>query len=1541
MNEPSQEWRKTGIAIVGVAGRLPGARTVKEFWKNLTEGVESITFASDEELSAAGVDPELIANKDYVRASSVVHEPEFFDASFFGFSAREAEIIDPQQRVFLECAWEALEDAACDPGSYPGAIGVFAGAGMNSYGLVNLFSNPEIIESVGPYQIMVGNDKDFLCSRASYKLNLKGPSVGIQTACSTSLVAVQMAFESLRRNECDMALAGGVSISLPQPMGYLYMPGMIFSRDGHCRAFDAAASGTVPGAGAGVAVLKRLDDAIADGDHIYAVLRGAAVNNDGSAKVGYSAPSVDGQASVIRKSMQMAGFAPESIGYVEAHGTGTEVGDPIEVAALARAFESQTARARSCALGSVKTNIGHLDAAAGIVGLIKAALCTKHRVIPPTLHFTRPNPLIDFSKTPFYVNNSPVLYDRPEPFRAGVSSFGIGGTNAHVSLEEAPQAQSDPLAASQLIVLSAKTGTALDKQSAQLLSYLDENPAANLADIAFTLQKGRKAFRHRRVLVAGDTAQLKAGLQSSRSQSLEQRQLRTDNAPTDVPGIAFLFSGQGSQYVNMGRDLYRTTPVFRDTVDLCCKILELHLGRDLRTILYPADGEEPEAERLLSQTAITQPAIFVVEYAMAKLWMDCGVHPSAMVGHSIGEYVAACIAGVFSLEDGLALIAARGQMIQSAPPGAMLAVSLSEQDLEPLLSSEVSIAAVNSPGQAVASGPEEAIAALEATLRHKKIECRQLRTSHAFHSPMMDTVVEEYVRRVAKIELHAPKIRYLSNVSGTWITDQQATDPAYWGSHLRNTVRFADCGRNLIRESEDVLLEVGPGNTLLSLLRTQLGPRSTRPSIQSMRHHLAAQDDRDTWLAAAGRLWLLNARLNWDGLHRGEHRARLSLPTYPFERQRYWVEPKKTKTVSQAIAPEKQPDIADWFYAPSWKRSVLELLPKSELDETSTWLLLAEESPLTNALAEALSTRGHVVRVQAAAAFRRISPELYEVNPASREDYASLMKDMQANGRWPDRIVHAWMPDLRREVSLDKVLDRSIFSIMFLVQAAEESSSSKPIELNIVNDRAYSVFGEEVSLPAQSALNAYCKVAALECPNVTCRAIDMDFESNPDTIVRQLVGELVSVASNEIVAYRGSARWLQQYDPIRLEKPVQSESASLKNARRISLRTGGTYLITGGLGGVGLVLAQHLARNAKAQIVLTSRTHFPPASEWKALLEASDTPEVTKRKIRGVQSIEETGGKVLILEAEAADPVAMQQAISIARARYGPIHGIIHSAGVAGMGLMQTKSREQVLAVLTPKVQGTEWIRKCLAAKELDFVLLCSSISAVAPSFGLSDYAAANAYLDGFASACDDPSGTRVFSLNWDTWREVGMAADAQVPAAFAHLRDEQLKHAMLSAEAEEVFDRILNSPLPQVLISTRDFNALQQQTAEAISTLRNAHPQLAAGAARSSHSRPASLEEFVAAEDEIEQFIVILWQELLGVEPIGIHDDFFELGGHSLLGTQVLARIRDRFKVDLSLRTVFEAATPAALAQHIRVMSWASIPISPTLPQEHEEIEI
>lgn len=1512
-----------GVALVGMAGRFPGASNPRELWQNLIEGREAVAFASREELIAAGVRPDLIDNPDYVPASSTIRDPDYFDAGFFGFSAREAEIIDPQQRVFLECAWEAIEDAGCNVAEYEGAVGVFAGVGMNGYIINNLLSRPEILASVGFYQAMVANDKDFLCSRVAYKLNLRGPAVAVQAACSTSLVAVEMAFESLLRGECDMALAGGVSIVLPQPLGYLYMPGMILSRDGHCRAFDAAACGTVPGAGAGVVVLKRLQDAIDDGDHIYAVIRGAGINNDGAAKVGYSAPSVQGQQAVIRKSMEMAGFDPASIRYVETHGTGTEVGDPIEFTALTKAFETAATNTGSCALGALKTNIGHLDTAAGVAGFIKASLAIKHRLIPPTLHFTNPNPLIDFSKSPFYVNSTPVPYRGKEPFRAGVNSFGIGGTNVHVSLEEAPVQISDPVQHSQLIVLSAKSANALDRRMSQLREHLEQTPDANLGDVAFTLQAGRQRFPHRQVLVAQNVDHLKAQL--ANPQSAELKKLRAEGALAETPQIAFLFPGQGAQYINMGRDLYQSVPLFRELVDHCSETLQPHLGLDLRNVLYPSADEEKQAEHLLGQTSITQPAIFTIEYAIARLWLQCGISPAAMIGHSVGEYVAACLAGVFSLEEALVLIAERGKLIQSMPSGVMLAVSLSEHDLAPLLSPALSIAAINSDNQTVASGPEDSIQELEAVLNKKKIVCRRLKTSHAFHSPMMDAIVGPFVERVRKVALHAPSLRYLSNVSGTWITAAQATDPAYWGTHLRNAVRFADCARSLLRDSDYVLLEVGPGETLGSLIRAQAGQHAQKTIVSSMRHALASANDRDYWLAALGKLWLKNVRIDWKALHAGDRRLRVPLPTYPFERQRYWIEPAKVAPPSalESATLLKKPDVADWFYIPSWKRTLAVPLQK-ERRHSGNWLVFAEDDAFSRELVARLNAHGAVVEVQAGPA-DQASPNRYQIRQDSREDYQALLRDRMARQLWPERIVYLWKP---------KDPDCGIPAAMALMQTLEEENPGAPIELNVIADRAYSVLNERISSPAHAARNAFWRVVALEYPNIRSRILDLDLSSDPSTAADQLIPELQRPACNETVAYRGASRWKQIYEPVRIERLDSSTSDS-----SVALRDGGTYVITGGLGGIGLVLARHIAAKTRSRIVLISRTPLPQEAEWPSLMASPGTSEDVKERIRGLQAIIAAGGQPLAMQADVSDVVAMKNVMAEIRNRYGAVHGIVHAAGVAGSGMIQGKTNEDVHSILSPKVQGTEWLRDQLRGAGLDFIMLCSSISAILPYFGLSDYGAANAYLDGFAAAHDDPAGTRVLSVNWDTWREVGMAVHAEVPAALAHLREDRLKHAILPEEGAEVFDRILATGATQFLVSTRDVAGLQRLEAATVANVAQAVSSSLNEIGEKGLEPNKELPP--GGEEEIEGFILGLWRELLGVNNITPHDNFFQLGGHSLMGTQVLSRVRERFRINLPLRSVFEAATPAELAERIRVMRWAVSPGVASAEVEREEIEI
>ncbi|HJR08153.1 MAG TPA: amino acid adenylation domain-containing protein [Pyrinomonadaceae bacterium] len=885
--------QETAIAIIGMAGRFPGCRDLDEFWEKLKNGVELISSFSNEELAGRASDPASLDDPNFVKAGSVVEDADMFDASFFDMNPREAEITDPQHRLLLECAWQALEEAGYDSLRYDGRIGVYAGTSLSGY-LQNIYANPEVMRAANPYQIVIGNDKDYLPTRISYKLNLKGPSLNVQTSCSTSLVAVHMACRSLLHDECEMALAGGISIRTPQKTGYYYQEGGINSPDGHCRAFDAGAQGTVPGNGGGLVLLKRLSDALADGDTIHAVILGSAINNDGSEKVGFTAPSVDGQAEVIASAQRAARVSPDTLTYIEAHGTGTPLGDPIELAALTQAFRAQTAKRDFCAVGSLKTNLGHLDAGAGIAGLIKTVLALKHRMIPPSLHFEQPNPQVNLEDSPFYVNR--MLREwitEGLPRRAGVSSFGIGGTNAHVILEESPRtgtrlANDD---GSHLLLLSAKTKTALEQMTGGLLAHLKRNGGnLNPRDVAYTLQTGRRVFEHKLMLVYKDLADAAAQLKKPDPR-------RVFNATTQPAHtrVVLMYPGQGAQYVQMGRGLYESQPVFRREVDACAELLKAHLGLDLRRLLYPSAAEAEAVAPQLNETFIAQPALFVVEYALTKLWMELGVQADAFIGHSIGEYVAACVAGVFSLEDALKLVAARGRLMQSMPKGTMLVVPLPEREVDALIGEELSVAAVNGASLCVVSGATEAIAELESRLTSQGVAGHRLQTSHAFHSQMMEAAVQPFVEIVRTVALHPPKLRYVSNLTGTWITAAQATDPNYWGEHLRRAVRFADGLSELLQEPGTVLLEVGPGTGLGALAKQHAGKEAGRAVLSTLRHAKAPVEDDAYFLNTAGQLWLTGRQLDWSALHAGGQPRRIALPTYPFERQRYWVDPEPNR----------------------------------------------------------------------------------------------------------------------------------------------------------------------------------------------------------------------------------------------------------------------------------------------------------------------------------------------------------------------------------------------------------------------------------------------------------------------------------------------------------------------------------------------------------------------------------------------------------------------------------------------------------------------
>ena len=905
MSDVSDASKVTGVAVIGMAGRFPAANDVAGYWRKICNGVECIVLHPEEDLLASGVDPVLLADPRYVRISGFLEGSDCFDAAFFGYTPREAELIDPQQRVFLETAWTALENAGYAPDNCPGAVGVFAGQSFSAYFVERVRPNRELMRAVGGLQALIGNDKDYLPTRVSYKLNLKGPSVAVQTACSTSLVAVHLATQSLLAGECDMALAGGVSIHGFGKHGYLHVEGGIMSPDGHCRAFDARAQGTAAGDGVAVVVLKRVTDALEDGDTVYAVIRGSAINNDGSGKIGFTAPSVDAQAAVIAEAMAVGDIDPDTVGCIEAHGTATPLGDPIEVAALTRAFGPVRGRCY-CALASVKTNVGHLDAAAGVAGLIKVTLALKHGLIPPSLHFETPNPNIDFASGPFYVNTRLKEWRTGgKPRRAGVSSFGIGGTNAHVVLEEPPPAELPRAPHSsrpwQVGVLSARTREALEGATSNLAAHLDSSAdpglvaaggsglaaadeSSYLADVAYTLQVGRSRLPHRRAAVLGSVADAAAVFGEPDSE-----RLLTGLAERERP-VAFLFPGQGTQYPVMAAWLYEAEPVFREEFDRCADLLRTHLDTPLQELVYPGEIEDPALR--LERTGSAQPALFAVEYALARLfWSEWGIAPWAMLGHSLGEYVAACLAGVFTLEDALALVCARGRLVERLPRGVMLGVTLSEEEVAAHVGPDIALAAVNAPSACTLSGPPQAMEALEERLGGMGVELRRLHTSHAFHSRMLEPALDAFEREVRKAKLARPALPYLSNLTGTWIRPEEATDPSYWVRHLRETVRFGDGVRTLLQaDPRPLLLEIGPGRTLGSLAAKQEAGGLSEPVVSTLRHPQQTQPDQAFALEALARLWVGGAGVDWSCLWTRERRTRVPLPTYPFERVRHFLE---------------------------------------------------------------------------------------------------------------------------------------------------------------------------------------------------------------------------------------------------------------------------------------------------------------------------------------------------------------------------------------------------------------------------------------------------------------------------------------------------------------------------------------------------------------------------------------------------------------------------------------------------------------------------
>lgn len=1521
------------VAIVGMALRVPGARTLDTFWRNLRDGVEATTFFSDAQLRAAGVPEETIADPDYVKAFGVLEGADWFDAGFFDMPPREAEILDPQHRQLLECSWEALEHAGYGPGSgaFAGAgrIGVLAGTGLNSYLLHNLMGRADLIETLGGWQITLANDKDFAATRVAYKLDLRGAALNVSTACSTSLVATSMGCQSLLSYQCDVILAGGCSVHAPLDQGYHYHAGGTLSPDGHCRAFDAKAQGTLDGNGVAMVVLKRYEDAVRDGDTIHAVIRGFAVNNDGAVKVGYTAPGVEGQSAVIREAQEMADINADTIGYVETHGTGTDLGDLVEISALTRAFcGAGVTGTGQCGLGSVKTNLGHLDTAAGATSLIKTVLSLRHGQIPPSLHYTSPNPRLGLESSPFYVNAA--LRDWPRlggaPRRAGVSSFGIGGTNAHVVLEEAPV----PVAGGagrtwSLLPVSARSAGALKQNVGRLAAQLRAAPAedkTHIADVAYTLQSGRRAFAARRAVLARDAFDAADMFEAGVGERVFSGVASARPAP-----VVFMFPGQDAQYAGMAASLYRDEPLFRAEVERCAAITR-RAGVDL-------------VARMFSESALADPRfaadplpLFVVEYALARVWITLGVQPRALIGYSLGEYACACLAGVLTLEDALTLAIAGARLLPLLAPGPLLAVSMSEEQLRPLLGDGVEIAMVSAPRQCVLGGRADAVDALQRQLTADGASVVAIPLGLPFHTRLMAPFLDAYRAVLQTVRFSAPAIPYVSCVTGDWITAAQATDPEHYLRLAGQTVLLARGFETVFAAgapaagytaSGDLaaavpaidatlagatFLEIGPGQVMTSFLQLQSGKPADAEVISSLRDPRFAgavankrpAPDSLALQSAIARLWVRGAQIDWPVLYRDERRRRVPLPTYAFEHQRYWVEPR----LEPALSPQSQRAVAsvdagkrasmdDWFYLPVWRQ----LPPLAPAAVCGRWLVVGAASGLAPEIAQRLRTSGVDVHLH--------SPARDDGGPgecARAANWDVLFDATERDGKPFDHVVYLGLLD--RAGAADAILlDAGLYSLLALGQALGRRVFSEVITLNLVAASVLAAGGVPLA-PAAAAVLGPLHVLPQEYPNLHCRIIDVggpDTPALPWQRARVLDALLAELAGSErAVALRAGGRWVEAFAPY----PLSNSSAA-----GAVFRAGGVYLITGGLGNIGLALARLIAQSAPGvALVLTTRQPLT---------------RLAGARLEQVRALEALGARVKVAAADVGDEGAMRALLAELERDYGQLNGVIHTAGLVGQESFATVGESTAAFCerqLGPKLGGARVLETVLGERPLDFCVLCSSLSPILGGLGFTGYAAANACLDSFALDHNRRHPVRWISVNWEGWMFDEAMIGNQAGAAVAEL-------GLLPHEGAAALLRLLAAPhADRIVLSTGDLDLRIAQWVEM---------QPAAPAVVKLHARPSLLGAHVAPAGEVEREVARLWQGLLGIDGIGSDDNFFELGGNSLLLTQLLAQIRKAFRLELSLTSLFERPT---IGDTARLIASTRAALLATAAQEMQEGE-
>ncbi|MFD8336404.1 SDR family NAD(P)-dependent oxidoreductase [Streptomyces solisilvae] len=1482
------------IAVVGMDCRFPGARDPEEFWRLIRDGVEAVSRFGEAELRAAGVDEDILRHPDFVGAAGVVPDGDTFDADFFGYPPAEAAALDPQQRIFLECAWRALEDAGHDPAAFPGDIGVFAGQTVSTHQpapLEALLTSPMDV-----FQQMSSNDKDFLPTRVCHKLGLTGPGINVQTACSTSLVAVHMAAQSLLNAECDMVLAGGVSWTALRSRGYRHQPGGIMSPDGHCRPFDADAAGFVPADGAGVVVLRRLADALADGDRIYAVLKGSAVNNDGADKVGYTAPGLTGQQRVVAQALANADVHPDTIGYVEAHGTATRLGDPVELSALTRAYRSRGATSTGrCAVGSVKANIGHTDVAAGIAGFLKTVLMLHHGHLPPSVNLSRVSEELDVADGPFRFEREGEQWKPGErPRRAAVSAFGIGGTNAHAVLEEAPARPRMPSKRPwHLITLSARDETALRRSSEECAGFLEAEPEADLGDVCHTLAR-RHPMRHRLAAAVPDrpTAldRLRAGAVTPAVQYGDAGGERPD-------ATVFLFPGGGAHYAGMGRGLYRDEPDFRRALDEGLALLpDTELRGRIREALSIRGGHRDGGPDPLADPAVGLPALFLTEMALGELLLARGVRPTVFLGHSLGEYAAACFAGVFDKEDALSVVVRRGEILADIVGGAMLSVTASEEDVRRRLTPALSLSVVNGPRMCVVSGPGEAIEAARADFAADGIDCRPVPIATAAHSALVDPALPGFRAFLAGIRLRPPARHLISNVTGRQ-AGAEVAEPGYWVDHLRGTVRFAEGLAGLTAE-RPVFVEVGPGTTLSTVVRAH--PRTARATVaHTLPHPDAPSEDSEVLLGALGRLWVSGVDIDPAALYDGETRARQPSVRYPFTRRGFTRPDHDRATPSVAagnaagnVPGSGRPGAA--LYAASWQRT-----PPPPAPPPGRALVLTDGSPLGEGVLRWLTERGTAPLVARAGdpggAFRRDGQE-YVLDPGDPEQCAQLLDAARegqgsgapGDGATPLRVLDLWSGRGETGTGNDGGRpEREPVPAGFLALAHALGRSATPVELTLVTRAAYGVTGAERPDPLAACLAGAAHVLPLELEHIRLRVADVDpgeWAESGESGLRALAGPLAAEKPAErgadpVAAYRGGHRWTRRFLPL------------ARGGETPALVPGGTYVITGGLGGAGRHLATRLAERHSARLILVGRG----AEECDAL---------------------DGDPRIVVRRADVTDRARMAEVFREARTRFGALDGVVHAAAAPAGGMLQFLTPGALAEGLSAKVAGTYALVDALeaAGERPGFLALFSSLGSFSGSVGLAAYCAGNAFLDTFAVHASRTLGIPALSLDWDRWQGTGMARE--VERRHRELTKRDLAPGLDPGQAAELFtDALAHLPVHQLAISLRPPDELLAGPGTpAPEPPGRTSPDTADGGG-TGDGLPADESAGDGCEDERERAVLRIWEETLGVSGIGVDDNFFALGGHSLTAMRIAQRFNDRFGATVTAQDLLRSPTVAGLA--------------------------